>query len=121
MSHGPFTSLELPSLEPEKWESIRQARLPYRGDVPVETPQERLEEAENSKAGVDLLHQKLIESKPDVLVIFGDDQFENFNFSNSPHCRSMSERPSQGRQRHPGGTRRSSQRSTTIARSRSTS
>ena len=79
MSHGPFTSLHA-----DKWETIRQARLPYRADVPVETAEERVEKARRSRAGLEVLHEKLLESKPDVLVIFGDDQFENFNFSNYP-------------------------------------
>ena len=79
MSHGPFTNMD-----PEKWENVRQNRPPYRADVPVETPEERVTKGARLKAGLDVMNAKLEEMRPDVLVIFGDDQFENFDFNNYP-------------------------------------
>ena len=79
MSHGPFTNLP-----PDKWENVRQNRPPYRSDVPVETPDERVAKAARIKAGVEVMKQKLNEMRPDVIVTFGDDQFENFDFNNYP-------------------------------------
>lgn len=79
MSHGPFTNLD-----PDKWENVRQNRPPYRADVPVETPEERVAKAARIRAGLDVMNAKLEEMRPDVLVIFGDDQFENFDFNNYP-------------------------------------
>lgn len=77
-SHGPFTNLA-----PERWEAIRLARH-YREDVPIETDEERVAKAERAKAGIKVLTDKLHEMNPDVLVIFGDDQFECFDFNNFP-------------------------------------
>ena len=79
MSHGPFTNLA-----PEKWENVRQSRPPYRSDVPVETEEERVTKAARIRAGLDVMNAKLEEMRPDVLVIFGDDQMENFDFNNYP-------------------------------------
>jgi len=79
MSHGPFTNLPA-----DRWESIRQSRPTYRSDVPVESPEERLAKAGRIKAGIAVMNEKLREMDPDVLVIFGDDQFENFDFNNYP-------------------------------------
>ena len=79
MSHGPFTNLPA-----DKWENVRQNRPPYRADVPVETPEERVAKAARIKAGVEVMKQKLAEMRPDVIVTFGDDQFENFDFNNYP-------------------------------------
>jgi len=77
-SHGPFTTLD-----PEKWEETRQNRS-YRADVPIETMEERVEKAERAKKGLAILKDLLYELKPDAIVIFGDDQFENFDFNNYP-------------------------------------
>lgn len=77
-SHGPFTTLE-----PERWESVRSQRS-YRPDVPVESREEAVAKHQRTKAGLAVLRQKLEELKPDVLVIFGDDQLECFDFNNFP-------------------------------------
>jgi hypothetical protein len=77
-SHGPFTTLA-----PEKWEAVRQGRS-YRSDVPIESDAERVEKHERAAKGLSILKSLLYELKPDVLVVFGDDQFENFDFNNYP-------------------------------------
>jgi protocatechuate 4,5-dioxygenase beta chain len=77
-SHGPFTTLA-----PEKWEAMRQQRS-YRSDVPIETEAERVEKHERAAKGLSILKSLLYECNPDVLVVFGDDQFENFDFNNYP-------------------------------------
>lgn len=77
-SHGPFTNLP-----PERWDSIRLNRS-YRSDVPWETEEEVLSKSERAKAAIEVLREKLNEMNPDVLVIFGDDQNECFDFSNFP-------------------------------------
>jgi hypothetical protein len=71
-------------MAPDKWESVRQSRSPYRSDVPVETAEERVQKAARLRAGIEVMNEKLAEMRPDVLVMFGDDQFENFDFNNYP-------------------------------------
>lgn len=79
MSHGPFTNLP-----PEGWERIRLSRPPYRADVPLESDAEKLAKAARCQAAIEVLRAKLGEMRPDVLVVFGDDQFENFDFTLYP-------------------------------------
>src|SRR5580698_5317027 len=67
------------------WEPVRQSRS-LREDVPHDTEAERLEKAERVLAAKQTLKAKLAEMKPDVLVIFGADQNENFP---SPSLRIM--------------------------------
>lgn len=77
-SHGPFTTLA-----PDRWESMREGRS-YRSDVPVESPEDRAAKAARCEAGIRVLSDKLAEMRPDVLVVFGDDQYECFDFTNFP-------------------------------------
>ena len=77
-SHGPFTTRP-----PEEWEAVRATRS-YRSDVPVETLAEATEKAERAAKGLSILKSLFYELKPDVVVVFGDDQFENFDFNNYP-------------------------------------
>jgi hypothetical protein len=77
-SHGPFTTLA-----PEQWEETRLRRS-YRDDVPVESMDERVAKAARAAKGLAVLGEQLATMAPDVLVVFGDDQFECFDFSNFP-------------------------------------
>lgn len=77
-SHGPFTTLP-----PERWEERRKDRS-FRDDVPVETPEERIAKGERLKKDLGILKELIESLSPDVLMVFGDDQFENFNFNNYP-------------------------------------
>lgn len=59
------------------WDQVRQNRS-LRSDVPQDTLEERREKAARVLAAKKTLRAKLAEMKPDVLLIFGADQSENF-------------------------------------------
>ena len=61
----------------EVWDETRQNRT-LRADVPHDTLEERLEKGKRVLAAKNTLKAKLAEMKPDVLLIFGADQNENF-------------------------------------------
>jgi 3-O-methylgallate 3,4-dioxygenase len=77
-SHGAFVALD-----PLRWEA-RSAGRSYRADVPVEPLEERVAKYQRTMAALEVLKAKLHELEPDVLVIFGDDQLENFDWANYP-------------------------------------
>lgn len=81
-SHSPY--LFTP---PEEWDAARAARA-KRGAVRADVPQDTLEEsrakAARCAAAFATLRAKLEEARPDVLLIFGDDQGEQFHFDNFP-------------------------------------
>jgi hypothetical protein len=62
---------------PEEWDAVRQSR-DIREDVPTETMEERVEKARRVAVAVETLRSKLAELHPDALIVFGDDQSENF-------------------------------------------
>jgi hypothetical protein len=77
-SHTPFCYRR-----PEAWNNARSGR-PLRADVPfddLEANRLKYARVQNSFA---VLKRKLAEAGPDVIVIFGDDQMECFDFSNFP-------------------------------------
>lgn len=69
----------------EEWDAVRRARK-LRADVPEEDMEEKAAKAARVSAAVALLKEKLAEMRPTALVIFGDDQSENFSntFVNIP-------------------------------------
>lgn len=78
VSHSPFCYRN-----PETWNETR-ARRTLRADVPlddIETNRRKFERVHRSFA---TLKRKVAEVNPDVLVIFGDDQLECFDFRNFP-------------------------------------
>jgi Catalytic LigB subunit of aromatic ring-opening dioxygenase len=77
-SHGGFTTI--PS---ERWSQRREERN-YRPDVPLESQEEMDAKWARTEAAKGALRKKLAELSPDVLVIFGDDQAECFDFKNFP-------------------------------------
>jgi protocatechuate 4,5-dioxygenase beta chain len=77
-SHGAFVALK-----PELWEA-RAAGRSYRADVPTEAFEERVAKYDRTVQALDVLKVLLHELAPDVVVVVGDDQFENFDFSNYP-------------------------------------
>ncbi|HVB06059.1 MAG TPA: hypothetical protein VNF07_07450 [Acidimicrobiales bacterium] len=77
-SHGGFTTIP-----PDRWNGRREQRT-YRADVPVESQEEMDEKWARSERAKGVLRDKLAELRPDVLVIFGDDQAECFDFNNFP-------------------------------------
>jgi aromatic ring-opening dioxygenase catalytic subunit (LigB family) len=81
-SHSPF--LYTPS---EEWEPGRTERLKRGGwstDTPIDSVEENARKEARIKAAFGVLREHLEASKPDVLLIFGDDQLEQFNFKNFP-------------------------------------
>jgi hypothetical protein len=77
MVHTPFCYI--PS---ERWGEIR-ARRSLRADVPQDGD-EAAGKQERIRAGFGALGRRVAEDKPDVLVIFGDDQREYLDFDNYP-------------------------------------
>jgi hypothetical protein len=67
----------------EEWNGVRASRT-LRADVPMDS----LEDNRNKKARVEAafatLRARLTAARPDVVVIFGDDQLECFDFTNFP-------------------------------------
>jgi hypothetical protein len=78
MSHSPFLFTE-----PEKWNQIRSAR-PTSERNPWTTEEENLAQYERIQAAFGVLKEKMAAAKPDVILCFGDDQIEQFEFSNFP-------------------------------------
>ena len=77
-SHTPFLFTE-----PAKWNVIREAR-PTSETNPWTTEEENQAQWDRTRVAFDVLKQKMEEAKPDVILCFGDDQIEQFNFSNFP-------------------------------------
>ncbi|MGA2395961.1 MAG: hypothetical protein ABSH03_21695 [Candidatus Lustribacter sp.] len=81
-SHSPF--LYAPY---EEWEPGRKTRL-SRGGLSPETKVDPVEENARKEARIhaafDVLRERLKAAKPDVLLVFGDDQLEQFDFKNFP-------------------------------------
>ena len=77
-AHTPFCYMP-----PERWNEVRSSRS-LRADVPLDDLETNQKKAERIRHGFATLKQKLSEANPDVLVIFGDDQAECFDFNNFP-------------------------------------
>lgn len=77
-SHSPF--LFTP---PEKWEEIR-ARRPLSPAVPHDTAEGNRAKYERCMRAFATLREKIDAVKPDVLLIFGDDHLEQFQFNSMP-------------------------------------
>jgi Catalytic LigB subunit of aromatic ring-opening dioxygenase len=69
----------------EEWDAVRASRR-LRDDVPEEDTAEKAAKFDRVSAAVEVLKDKLAQWRPDALVIFGDDQSENFSntFVNIP-------------------------------------
>ena len=76
--HSPFCYMP-----PERWNDVRAQRA-LRADVPMEDAATVKEKGERIKRGFGTLRQKLAEARPDVIVIFGDDQLETLDWNNFP-------------------------------------
>jgi 3-O-methylgallate 3,4-dioxygenase len=71
----------------EEWEPGRTERLKRGGwstDTPVDSVEENARKEARIKAAFGVLREHLEAAKPDVLLIFGDDQLEQFDFKNFP-------------------------------------
>jgi 3-O-methylgallate 3,4-dioxygenase len=77
-AHTPFCFMP-----PENWDVVRSAR-PIRTDVYRDNLDESKAKSQRIRTAFDTLKAKLAEARPDVIVIFGDDQMECFDFRNFP-------------------------------------
>jgi hypothetical protein len=77
-SHGGFTSTSV-----HQWQKIRTGRS-YRSDVPCESAEEMNDKWRRIASGKQILRERVSALHPDVLVVFGDDQQECFDFTNHP-------------------------------------
>jgi len=77
-SHSPFLYQPL-----EWWRGVRQSR-PLHASVPVDNDQTCADKHLRVQTAMEKLRKVFEASKPDVVVIFGDDQKELFSFSNMP-------------------------------------
>jgi len=78
MSHSPFCYMN-----PELWNERRATRS-LREDVPLDDLDGNKRKKERIDKAFATLREKLAAANPDVVVIFGDDQLECFDFSNFP-------------------------------------
>ena len=79
MSHSPFCYMP-----PEKWNDVRASRS-LRPDVPMDDARgESRARPPASRTAFATLKAALAAARPDVLVVFGDDQLECFDFGNYP-------------------------------------
>ena len=78
MSHSPFCYMA-----PERWNEVRASRS-LRADVPLDDVAANRAKAARVAAAFATLRAELAAARPDVLVVFGDDQLECFDFRNYP-------------------------------------
>ena len=78
MSHSPFCYMP-----PERWNEVRASRS-LRRDVPADDVDTNRAKAARVAAAFATLRARLAAARPDVIVIFGDDQLECFDFRNYP-------------------------------------
>jgi hypothetical protein len=78
MAHSPFCYMA-----PEKWNEVRASRS-LRPDVPLDDLDANRAKARRIAAAFGALRAALAAAAPDVIVVFGDDQLERFDFANFP-------------------------------------
>jgi hypothetical protein len=78
MAHSPFCYMA-----PERWNDVRASRA-LRSDVPLDDTETNREKSARIQAAFATLRARLTAAAPDVLVVFGDDQLECFDFGNYP-------------------------------------
>jgi Catalytic LigB subunit of aromatic ring-opening dioxygenase len=78
MSHSPFCYMPA-----DRWNEVRASRS-LRADVPLDDVATNRAKAARVGAAFSTLRAKLAAAAPDVLVVFGDDQLECFDFRNYP-------------------------------------
>jgi hypothetical protein len=78
MSHSPFCYMA-----PERWNDVRASRS-LRADVPFDDVEANRAKAARIAGAFATLRGRLAAARPDVIVVFGDDQLECFDFRNYP-------------------------------------
>lgn len=76
--HSPFCFMA-----PEHWNEVRANRS-LREDVPMDDLETNQQKYQRIQDAFGLLKEKLYSTEPDVIVMFGDDQLEQFDFTNFP-------------------------------------
>jgi hypothetical protein len=77
-AHTPFCYMP-----PENWNAIRATRA-HRADVPMDDINSNRDKFNRIQAAFEKLRIKMAEARPDVIIVFGDDQMECFDFKNFP-------------------------------------
>jgi hypothetical protein len=77
-AHGPFCYIP-----PSQWHAERIKR-PISDAVPIDDLETNIEKGSRIENGFSVLRQRLLDAKPDVLIVFGNDQRELFDFTNYP-------------------------------------
>lgn len=81
-SHSPFLYAA-----PEEWAAARIARDAADGlaaDLPLDSAEENRSKHARCMRAFDVLRNHLVDARPDAVIIFGDDQLEQFSFANLP-------------------------------------
>jgi hypothetical protein len=81
-SHSPFLYAA-----PEEWTAARVARNAsdaFARDLPSDSIDENKAKHARCMRAFEVLRARLRDARPDVVIIFGDDQLEQFDFSNLP-------------------------------------
>lgn len=82
MSHSPYLFAT-----PEEWESVRARRAAVGGTAPgsqIDPPEVNREKHARVLGAVSAMEAALRAAAPDILLVFGDDQGEQFHFDNFP-------------------------------------
>jgi hypothetical protein len=67
----------------DKWDDVRGARK-HRSDVPLDDMSTSQEKAARIERARHALRAEVEKARPDVMIVFGDDQLESFDFTNFP-------------------------------------
>ena len=78
-AHSPFTYMTS-----DQWETGPSEPPSVPRDVPIDDEETNAAKAARVQVGFKTLREKLAEVRPDVLLVFGDDQNEIFDFNNHP-------------------------------------
>jgi hypothetical protein len=81
-SHSPFLYAA-----PEEWaaaRSVRNASDAFAPGLPLDSIDENKAKHARCMQAFEILRERFSEARPDALIIFGDDQLEQFNFGNLP-------------------------------------
>jgi 3-O-methylgallate 3,4-dioxygenase len=76
--HSPFCFMA-----PEHWNEVRANRS-LREDVPVDDLEANQQKYQRIQDAFSVLREKLYSTEPDIIVMYGDDQLESFDFTNFP-------------------------------------
>jgi 3-O-methylgallate 3,4-dioxygenase len=76
--HSPFCFMA-----PEHWNEVRANRS-LREDVPIDDLEANQQKYQRIQDAFGVLKEKLYGTQPDIIVMYGDDQLESFDFTNFP-------------------------------------